>query len=34
MQIEKAPMNDRLSVSKASAKFRIVTIYSFVVIYP
>ena len=34
MQIGKALINDRLSVSKVSWKFRIPTIYNFVVIYP
>ena len=34
MQIEKALINDRLRVSKVSRKFRITTIYDFVVIYP
>ena len=34
MQIGKALINDRLSVSKVSWKFRIPTIYKFVVIYP
>ena len=33
MQIEKALINDRLRVSKVSIKFRIPTIYNFVVIY-
>ena len=34
MQIEKAPIQDRLCISKASWKFRISTIYSFSIIYP
>ena len=34
IQIEKAPINDRLRVSKVSSKFRIPTIYNFTVIYP
>ena len=34
MQIEKALINERLRVSKVSWKFRIPTIYDFVVIYP
>ena len=34
MQIEKALIDDRLGVSKASSKFRITTIYDFAVIYP
>ena len=34
MQIEKALINDRLRISKVSEKFRITTIYNFVVIYP
>ena len=34
MQIEKALINDRLCVSKASWKFRILTIYNFAIIYP
>ena len=33
MQIEKALINDRLLVLKVSWKFRIPTIYNFVVIY-
>ena len=33
MQIEKAPINDRLRVSKVSWKFRIPTIYNSAVIY-
>ena len=33
MQIEKALINDRLYVSKASLKFRIPTIYHFAIIY-
>ena len=33
MQLEKALINDRLRVSKVSIKFRIPTIYNFVVIY-
>ena len=32
MQIEKAPINDHLRVSKASGKFCIPTIYNFAVI--
>ena len=32
--IEKALVNDRLSVSKVSWKFRFPAIYNFVVIYP
>ena len=34
MQIEQALINDHLRVSKVSWKFRIPTIYNFVVIYP
>ena len=34
MQIEKALINDHLSVSKISWKLRIPTIYNFTVIYP
>ena len=34
MQIEKALINNCLRVSKVSWKFRIPTIYSFVVTYP
>ena len=34
MQIEKAPINDRLGVSEVSWKFHIPTIYNFTVIYP
>ena len=34
MQIEKAPINDRVLVSKVSCKFSITTIYNFAVIYP
>ena len=34
MQIEKAKINDGLSVSKVSWKFRIPTVYNFGVIYP
>ena len=34
MQLEKALINDRLRVSKASGKFRIPTMYNFAVIYP
>ena len=34
MQIEKALINDRLSVSRVSWKFRIPTIYNFAVVYP
>ena len=34
MQIDKTLLTDRLSVSKVSWKFRILTIYNFVVIYP
>ena len=34
MQIEKAPINDRVLVSKGSWKFYITTIYNFAVIYP
>ena len=34
MQIEKVLINDRLRVSKVSSKFRIPTIYNFVVTYP
>ena len=34
MQIEKQLINDRLRVSNVSSKFRIPTIYNFVVIYP
>ena len=33
MQIGKALINDRLSVSKVSWKFRVPTIYNFAVIY-
>ena len=34
MQIEKALINDRLRLSKVSAKFRIPTIYNFAVTFP
>ena len=34
MQIEKALINDRLCVSKASSKFRSPTFHNFAVIYP
>ena len=34
IQIEKALINDTLSVSKVSGKFRIPTIYNFAEIYP
>ena len=34
MQIEKALLNDRLSVLNVSGKFRIPSIYNFPVIYP
>ena len=34
MQIEKTIINDSLSVSKVSRKFRIPAIYNFAVIYP
>ena len=34
MQIEKALINDRLSVSKVSCKFRIPIIYNFAIIDP
>ena len=34
MQIEKSFINNRLRVSKISSKFRILTTYSFAVIYP
>ena len=34
MKIDKALINDRLSVSKVSWNFRIPTIYNFAVIYP
>ena len=34
MQIEKALINGRLRILKVSWKFRIPTIYNFVVIYP
>ena len=33
-QIKKALIHERLSVSKVSWKFRMSTIYTFVVIYP